>query len=54
MELCSPTWTDLCFQPPVPAAAAKNQSRSPIKRRSGLFPRLHTGSESQAESRTRW
>ncbi|NWY73572.1 RPGP2 protein, partial [Erithacus rubecula] len=43
----------LCFQPPVPAAAAKNQSRSPIKRRSGLFPRLHTTSESQAESRTR-
>ncbi|XP_057245556.1 rap1 GTPase-activating protein 2-like, partial [Malurus melanocephalus] len=39
-------------QPPVPAAAAKNQSRSPIKRRSGLFPRLHTTSESQ-ESRTR-
>ncbi|KAF4794192.1 Rap1 GTPase-activating protein 2 [Turdus rufiventris] len=41
------------FKPPVPAAAAKNQSRSPIKRRSGLFPRLHTTSESQAESRTR-
>ncbi|KAI1231699.1 Rap1 GTPase-activating protein 2, partial [Lamprotornis superbus] len=39
-------------RPPVPAAAAKNQSRSPIKRRSGLFPRLHTTSESQAESRT--
>uniref|UniRef100_A0A8C5J9V8 RAP1 GTPase activating protein 2 n=1 Tax=Junco hyemalis TaxID=40217 RepID=A0A8C5J9V8_JUNHY len=43
----------LCCQPPVPAVAAKNQSRSPIKRRSGLFPRLHTTSESQAESRTR-
>uniref|UniRef100_U3JQ31 RAP1 GTPase activating protein 2 n=1 Tax=Ficedula albicollis TaxID=59894 RepID=U3JQ31_FICAL len=41
------------FSPPVPAAAAKNQSRSPIKRRSGLFPRLHTTSESQAESRAR-
>ncbi|XP_035753137.1 rap1 GTPase-activating protein 2, partial [Egretta garzetta] len=45
--------TKTTFSPPVPAAAAKNQSRSPIKRRSGLFPRLHTGSESQAESRTR-
>uniref|UniRef100_A0A8C3CVB2 RAP1 GTPase activating protein 2 n=1 Tax=Cairina moschata TaxID=8855 RepID=A0A8C3CVB2_CAIMO len=45
--------TKTTFSPPVPAAAAKNQSRSPIKRRSGLFPRLHTGSESQLESRTR-
>ncbi|KFW63524.1 Rap1 GTPase-activating protein 2, partial [Pygoscelis adeliae] len=45
--------TKTTFSPPVPAAAAKNQSRSPIKRRSGLFPRLHTGSESQVESRTR-
>uniref|UniRef100_A0A8C0ZIR4 RAP1 GTPase activating protein 2 n=1 Tax=Cyanistes caeruleus TaxID=156563 RepID=A0A8C0ZIR4_CYACU len=45
--------TKTTFSPPVPAAAAKNQSRSPIKRRSGLFPRLHTTSESQAESRTR-
>ncbi|XP_064022141.1 rap1 GTPase-activating protein 2 isoform X3 [Pogoniulus pusillus] len=46
--------TKTTFSPPVPAAAAaKNQSRSPIKRRSGLFPRLHTSSESQAESRTR-
>ncbi|NXW10142.1 RPGP2 protein, partial [Fregetta grallaria] len=45
--------TKTTFSPPVPAAAAKNQSRSPIKRRSGLFPRLHTGSESQAEGRTR-
>ncbi|XP_064892625.1 rap1 GTPase-activating protein 2 isoform X6 [Columba livia] len=45
--------TKTTFSPPVPAAAAKNQSRSPIKRRSGLFPRLHTGSESQADSRTR-
>ncbi|NXJ37414.1 RPGP2 protein, partial [Ciconia maguari] len=45
--------TKTTFSPPVPAAATKNQSRSPIKRRSGLFPRLHTGSESQAESRTR-
>lgn len=50
----SQTLTVLCSQPPVPAVAAKNQSRSPIKRRSGLFPRLHTTSESQAESRTRW
>uniref|UniRef100_F7BDC0 Rap-GAP domain-containing protein n=1 Tax=Monodelphis domestica TaxID=13616 RepID=F7BDC0_MONDO len=41
------------WQPPVAAATAKNQSRSPIKRRSGLFPRLHTGSEGQADSRTR-
>uniref|UniRef100_K7GHD7 RAP1 GTPase activating protein 2 n=1 Tax=Pelodiscus sinensis TaxID=13735 RepID=K7GHD7_PELSI len=46
--------TKTTFSPPVAAAAtAKNQSRSPIKRRSGLFPRLHTGSESQSESRTR-
>uniref|UniRef100_A0A8B9C786 RAP1 GTPase activating protein 2 n=1 Tax=Anser brachyrhynchus TaxID=132585 RepID=A0A8B9C786_9AVES len=45
--------TKTTFSPPVPAATAKNQSRSPIKRRSGLFPRLHTGSESQSESRTR-
>ncbi|ELV11156.1 Rap1 GTPase-activating protein 2, partial [Tupaia chinensis] len=43
------------WQPPVAAAAAtaKNQSRSPIKRRSGLFPRLHTGSEGQGDGRTR-
>uniref|UniRef100_A0A8C2YGF1 RAP1 GTPase activating protein 2 n=1 Tax=Coturnix japonica TaxID=93934 RepID=A0A8C2YGF1_COTJA len=45
--------TKTTFSPPVSAAAAKNQSRSPIKRRSGLFPRLHTGSESQADSRAR-
>ncbi|XP_028563611.2 rap1 GTPase-activating protein 2 isoform X1 [Podarcis muralis] len=45
--------TKATFSPPVSAATAKNQSRSPIKRRSGLFPRLHTGSESQAEPRTR-
>uniref|UniRef100_A0A674K5G0 RAP1 GTPase activating protein 2 n=1 Tax=Terrapene triunguis TaxID=2587831 RepID=A0A674K5G0_9SAUR len=45
--------TKTTFSPPVAAATAKNQSRSPIKRRSGLFPRLHTGSESQSESRTR-
>ncbi|XP_007435224.2 rap1 GTPase-activating protein 2 isoform X1 [Python bivittatus] len=45
--------TKTTFSPPLAAATAKNQSRSPIKRRSGLFPRLHTGSESQAESRTR-
>ncbi|XP_064127635.1 rap1 GTPase-activating protein 2 isoform X4 [Loxodonta africana] len=41
------------FKPPVGAATVKNQSRSPIKRRSGLFPRLHTGSEGQGDSRTR-
>ncbi|KAM9747770.1 rap1 GTPase-activating protein 2 isoform 13-T13 [Dama dama] len=41
------------WQPPVAVATAKNQSRSPIKRRSGLFPRLHTGSEGQGDSRTR-
>lgn len=41
-------------QPPVAAATVKNQSRSPIKRRSGLFPRLHSGSEGQGDSRTRW
>ncbi|XP_060115466.1 rap1 GTPase-activating protein 2 [Heteronotia binoei] len=45
--------TKATFSPPVAAATAKNQSRSPIKRRSGLFPRLHTGSESQAEPRNR-
>ncbi|NXF12446.1 RPGP2 protein, partial [Smithornis capensis] len=45
--------TKTTFSPPVAATAAKNPSRSPIKRRSGLFPRLHTTSESQAESRTR-
>uniref|UniRef100_A0A8C0K7C1 RAP1 GTPase activating protein 2 n=1 Tax=Canis lupus dingo TaxID=286419 RepID=A0A8C0K7C1_CANLU len=46
--------TKTTFSPPVVAAAvAKNQSRSPIKRRSGLFPRLHTGSEGQGDSRTR-
>ncbi|XP_049717013.1 rap1 GTPase-activating protein 2 isoform X5 [Elephas maximus indicus] len=41
------------FKPPGGAATVKNQSRSPIKRRSGLFPRLHTGSEGQGDSRTR-
>uniref|UniRef100_A0ABM5EMF4 Rap1 GTPase-activating protein 2 isoform X2 n=2 Tax=Pogona vitticeps TaxID=103695 RepID=A0ABM5EMF4_9SAUR len=45
--------TKTTFSPPAAIATAKNQSRSPIKRRSGLFPRLHTGSESQAEPRTR-
>ncbi|XP_027717582.1 rap1 GTPase-activating protein 2 isoform X3 [Vombatus ursinus] len=45
--------TKTTFSPPVAAATGKNQSRSPIKRRSGLFPRLHTGSEGQADSRTR-
>ncbi|XP_029469045.1 rap1 GTPase-activating protein 2 isoform X2 [Rhinatrema bivittatum] len=43
--------TKTTFSPPV--AVTKTQSKSPIKRRSGLFPRLHTGSESQADSRTR-
>ncbi|XP_048374705.1 rap1 GTPase-activating protein 2 isoform X2 [Sphaerodactylus townsendi] len=45
--------TKTTFSPPVTTATAKTQSRSPIKRRSGLFPRLHTGSESQAEPRSR-
>ncbi|EDL12771.1 GTPase activating RANGAP domain-like 4 [Mus musculus] len=45
--------TKTTFSPPVAAATAKNQSRSPIKRRSGLFPRLHSGSEGQGDSRTR-
>ncbi|XP_055475453.1 rap1 GTPase-activating protein 2 isoform X5 [Psammomys obesus] len=45
--------TKTTFSPPVAAAAVKNQSRSPIKRRSGLFPRLHSGSDSQGDSRTR-
>ncbi|KAL4834880.1 hypothetical protein H8958_011611 [Nasalis larvatus] len=45
--------TKTTFSPPVVAATAKNQSRSPIKRRSGLFPRLHTGSEGQGDSRAR-
>ncbi|XP_054856944.1 rap1 GTPase-activating protein 2 isoform X2 [Eublepharis macularius] len=45
--------TKTTFSPPVAAAAAKNQPRSPVKRRSGLFPRLHTGSENQADSRSR-
>ncbi|XP_030876149.1 rap1 GTPase-activating protein 2-like isoform X1 [Leptonychotes weddellii] len=43
--------TKATFSPP--AAAVKNQSRSPIKRRSGLFPRLYTGSEGQGDGRTR-
>ncbi|NWI99247.1 RPGP2 protein, partial [Crypturellus undulatus] len=45
--------TKATFSPPVPVATAKNPSRSPIKRRSGLFPRLHTGSESLPEGRAR-
>ncbi|XP_063107112.1 rap1 GTPase-activating protein 2 isoform X3 [Cavia porcellus] len=45
--------TKTTFSPPVAVATVKNQSRSPIKRRSGLFPRLHTGSEGQGDSRTR-
>ncbi|KAG8508312.1 LOW QUALITY PROTEIN: Rap1 GTPase-activating protein 2, partial [Galemys pyrenaicus] len=45
--------TKTTFSPPVAVATAKNQSRSPIKRRSGLFPRLHTGSEAQGDSRNR-
>nr|XP_054111657.1 rap1 GTPase-activating protein 2-like [Callithrix jacchus] len=40
-------------EPPVVAATAKNQSRSPIKRRSRLFPHLHTGLEGQGDSRAR-
>ncbi|XP_041439613.1 rap1 GTPase-activating protein 2 isoform X2 [Xenopus laevis] len=42
--------TKTTFSPP--AVVAKTQSKSPIKRRSGLFPRLHTGAETP-ESRTR-
>nr|XP_045014236.1 rap1 GTPase-activating protein 2 isoform X5 [Jaculus jaculus] len=45
--------TKTTFSPAVATAAVKNQSRSPIKRRSGLFPRLHPGSEGQGDSRTR-
>uniref|UniRef100_A0A6I8P2B9 RAP1 GTPase activating protein 2 n=1 Tax=Ornithorhynchus anatinus TaxID=9258 RepID=A0A6I8P2B9_ORNAN len=45
--------TKTTFSPPVAVATTKNQSRSPIKRRSGLFPRLHTGAEGQGDSRTR-
>ncbi|XP_048648772.1 rap1 GTPase-activating protein 2 isoform X1 [Marmota marmota marmota] len=45
--------TKTTFSPPAAAATVKNQSRSPIKRRSGLFPRLHTGSEGQGDGRTR-
>ncbi|XP_075450502.1 rap1 GTPase-activating protein 2 isoform X7 [Ascaphus truei] len=43
--------TKTTFSPP--AVVTKTQSKSPIKRRSGLFPRLHTGTESQPEIRTR-
>ncbi|XP_078535444.1 rap1 GTPase-activating protein 2 isoform X1 [Lissotriton helveticus] len=43
--------TKTTFTPP--AAVTKTQSKSPIKRRSGLFPRLHTGSEGQTDTRTR-
>ncbi|XP_069083109.1 rap1 GTPase-activating protein 2 isoform X2 [Pleurodeles waltl] len=43
--------TKTTFTPP--AAVTKTQSKSPIKRRSGLFPRLHTGSEGQSDTRTR-
>ncbi|KAM3934994.1 rap1 GTPase-activating protein 2 isoform 1-T1 [Leptodactylus fuscus] len=43
--------TKTTFSPP--AVVTKTQSKSPIKRRSGLFPRLHTGAETQSESRTR-
>ncbi|XP_040279421.1 rap1 GTPase-activating protein 2 isoform X5 [Bufo bufo] len=43
--------TKTTFSPP--AVVTKTQSKSPIKRRSGLFPRLHTGAEAQSEGRTR-
>ncbi|XP_073472815.1 rap1 GTPase-activating protein 2 isoform X4 [Aquarana catesbeiana] len=43
--------TKTTFSPP--AVGTKTQSKSPIKRRSGLFPRLHTGPETQLEGRTR-
>ncbi|OCT94254.1 rap1 GTPase-activating protein 2 isoform X1 [Xenopus laevis] len=42
--------TKTTFSPP--AVVTKTQSKSPIKRRSGLFPRLHTGTET-TESRAR-
>ncbi|XP_056414419.1 rap1 GTPase-activating protein 2 isoform X3 [Hyla sarda] len=42
--------TKTTFSPP--AVVTKTQSKSPIKRRSGLFPRLHTGAETP-ESRAR-
>ncbi|XP_072796185.1 rap1 GTPase-activating protein 2-like, partial [Vicugna pacos] len=50
---CRDSFWQFHRQPPVAAATVKNQSLSPIKRRSGLFPRLHTGSEGQGDSRTR-
>ncbi|KAG8450707.1 hypothetical protein GDO86_003109, partial [Hymenochirus boettgeri] len=43
--------TKTTFSPPT--VVTKTQSKSPIKRRSGLFPRLHTGTETQPETRTR-
>ncbi|XP_043910194.1 rap1 GTPase-activating protein 2 isoform X4 [Protopterus annectens] len=43
--------TKSTYSPPV--MSAKGQLRSPVKRRSGLFPRQHALSESQSESRTR-
>nr|XP_033778586.1 rap1 GTPase-activating protein 2 isoform X2 [Geotrypetes seraphini] len=43
--------TKTTFSPPV--AVTKTQSKSPIKRRSGLFPRLHTGLENQTDNRIR-
>ncbi|XP_063812079.1 rap1 GTPase-activating protein 2 isoform X3 [Pseudophryne corroboree] len=43
--------TKTTFSPP--AVVTKTQSKSPIKRRSGLFPRLHTGTETQPDGRPR-
>lgn len=41
----------LRIQPPV--MSAKSPLKSPVKRRSGLFPRLHSSSESQADRHSR-
>ncbi|RXM94305.1 Rap1 GTPase-activating protein 2 [Acipenser ruthenus] len=43
--------TKSTFSPPV--LSAKSPLKSPGKRRSGLFPRLHASTESQGDSRTR-
>ncbi|XP_018603783.1 rap1 GTPase-activating protein 2-like isoform X2 [Scleropages formosus] len=43
--------TKSTFTPP--ALSAKSPLKSPVKRRSGLFPRLHSNTESQTEKHTR-
>ncbi|XP_048836536.1 rap1 GTPase-activating protein 2a isoform X3 [Brienomyrus brachyistius] len=43
--------TKSTYTPPV--LSAKSPLRSPVKRRSGLFPRLHSSSESQADRHAR-